>query len=231
MISRRFWRHFAGVAMLAALGACESNQSYLERLFPVAVDSIFGRDLPEPGPRFTRARLNEIPFATISVSTESGKLPETVIVPVADNNGYVTYQDNSRRSLVFYGGLLTSTNGLGYDLAAVKSDVKDPIANLIALSEWPEFIDRNYQFSLSSVKNYEITVRCTLSPVVRERIEIYELFFNVTRVQETCRNSRRTFENTYWVADRGFIWKSKQWAGPQLDPFTIEIVRPYASGT
>lgn len=218
-----------GALLLAGfLGGCSSDgNTAFEALGPLAKDAIFGEDEPPvPTPELTRAQLAQVPFATIAISVPDQ--PRSFVAAVANNQGFVTYQDQARRTVVFEGGLLVATGGLGYNLSAIKHQSDDPVAAQTPVSGWPERIVRNYQFALKSAANFEITVWCSYTPVVRERIEIVELFFDTIRIEERCQNGKRTFTNTYWAEeDTGFIWKSVQWIGPrQPDPFTIEIIRP-----
>ena len=58
---------------------------------------------------------------------------------------------------------------------------------------------------------------------------IFERSYSLTRIEEHCRTPRRTFTNTYWAEpDTGFIWKSEQWVGPKVTPFTVQIVNRLA---
>ncbi|MEM9060937.1 MAG: YjbF family lipoprotein [Pseudomonadota bacterium] len=229
-------RIISALFLALALSACTSGQnSTFERLKPIIENEIFGGpifgDPPPPPEPFnpTRAELNEVPFATIAVSIEDS--PRTFVVPLADNGGYLIYQDAFRRGIVMRGGLITATQGLSYNLSAVKHDLDDPVIAPRALSRWPESIFRNYQFALSGgARDFQITVACSYRPGTPERIEIIELFFDTIRVEEVCSNTVREFRNTYWVdPNSGFIWKSEQWIGPRQQPMTVEIIRPYSA--
>ena len=219
----------SALGLMFALGACTSDgTSAFERLGPQAKEVILGSD-DEPAeapPEITRAQLEQVPFATISVQV--GDFPRALVVAVADNEGHVVYQDTTRRSMVLKGGLLSATHGLGYNLSAIKHQADDPVVAARPVAEWPRLITRNYQFSLANRDDYQITVRCRYQQVAREQIEIIELSFDLLRIEEVCGNGRRTFTNTYWAEpETGFIWKSNQWIGPKHDLYVIEIVRPY----
>lgn len=221
---------FLGLACLLVVSACSSSgEGLLARTAPQLGALIgLGDDKPKAPPKkITRAQLNAVPFATISLARKETEDRKSFIVPVANNNGYLTYRQPSGRGVVLFGNLLTSTKGLGLNLAAVKHQIDDPVAVKTPVVEWPGVVTRNYQLSLASRPNYEITVVCTLAIAARERIEVVELFFDVTRIVETCRNSRREFTNTYWVGDDGQVWQSEQWAGPELGLLVIQTVRPF----
>ncbi|MFK7944663.1 MAG: YjbF family lipoprotein [Paracoccaceae bacterium] len=215
------------VSGLALLASCTSDgSSAAERLGPLAEEVIFGKQDPEPPQVLTRAELAQVPFATLAISTPGG--PRSYVAAVANNDGFVAYQDQSRRSIIMEGGMLVATHGLGYDLAAIKHQPDDPVALQTPVSQWPGVVVRNYQFTRTGTTDYQVTVSCSFQKTARERIEIVELFFDVQRIDETCGNGKRSFTNTYWVAvDTGFIWKSVQWIGPrQPDPFVLEVIRP-----
>ncbi len=224
------------LAALALAGCSSGGDSIFERLRPLAEEALFGGpllgdDKPPPPARkaLTRAQLAQIPFATIAVTVEDA--PRSFVVATADNGGYVAYTDAGRRSLILRGGLLTGTRGLGFNLSSVKHAQNDPVISARAVSDWPASIIRNYQFALVDADDFEITVRCAYTKISPETIEIVEIAFDVVRMLETCSNGVRTFENLYWAdQDTGFVWKSRQWAGPRQPPLTIEIIRPYAAG-
>ena len=234
-------RRFAPIALFGAisvaLAACSSGgDSTGERLRPLLEQtifggSIFGEDKPAAKPPvFTRAQLNAVPFATIAVKDAEGN--RSYVVPVADNGGYLNYQDSLRRSIIMRGGLITATQGLPFNLSAVRHAVDDPIVTPAPVAEWPGSIFRNYQFKLSGgARDFTITTSCIYEVRAPERIEIVELFFNTIRIDEVCSNAQRTFTNTYWAdPNTGFIWRSKQWIGPRQDAMNVEIIRPYAAG-
>ena len=224
------WLLLAGVALA---GCSSGGDSSGERLRPILEETIFGgpifgdaEPLPQ-APALTRAQLNEIPFATIAVISKEGQ--RAYVVPLADNGGYLVYQDALRRGIVMRGGLITATQGLTYNLAAVRHALDDPIVTALPVAEWPGQINRNYQFTAhGGARDYQITTSCTYEPIGAERIEIVELFLDVLRIEETCMNAVRSFTNTYWAdVNTGFIWRSEQWIGPRQDPMTIEIIRRY----
>ena len=223
-------RWLASAFLALSVAACTSGgESAFERLRPQVEALVLGSEAEAPAaaPEITRAQLNEIPFATISVQT--GDLPKAFVVAVADNNGLVLYKGQGRRAMVFDGALLVATKGLSYDLSSVKHQLDDPVVSPRPVSNWPGQMTRAYQFSLQGRDDYEITVICTPQTPVAERVEIVELTFDLVRIDETCANGARRFTNTYWVdAGNGFIWKSRQWIGPRHKPYVIETVRPYA---
>lgn len=223
------WPLFASMTLVLMLAGCFSQRTgILERMFDLALGQL-SDEAVEVAPQPTRDQLSQIPFAMIALS-RPGSEARGFIVPVADTGGYVVYQDPFRRSVVLNGAQMTGTYGFGYDLAAVKGQLDDPIAVQRPVRDWPSTLVRNYQFKLQNAPHFEITVQCVLEFVSRETIEIVELSFDLAKVQERCSNAKRTFENTYWADPAtGYIWKSQQWIGPKVEPFIIEVIRPYKS--
>ena len=97
-----------GLGCLIALAACNNrSDSFIARSFPIVLNELFSEtEDPKPQKVITRAELNQIPFATISLSAPDNEERRTFIVAFANNNGYVTYQEASGRSLVLFGGFL-----------------------------------------------------------------------------------------------------------------------------
>ncbi|MEM7211196.1 MAG: YjbF family lipoprotein [Pseudomonadota bacterium] len=230
------WLRAGALLLFGALAGCSSKGDTTgERLGPLLQNTLLGGPIfsdPEPAPKprvFTRAELNEIPFATVAVRDDKDN--RVFVVPLADNGGYVVYQDAGRRGFAMRGGLIVSTQGLNYNLAAVRHAIEDPIATPTPVANWPKSVYRSYQFRLRSEKDFAITTSCSYGAGVPERIEIIELFFNTLRIEETCSNTVRSFQNVYWAdPNTGFIWRSEQWVGPKNDPFKTEIIRPYSAG-
>lgn len=223
------------VASALALAGCSSGgNTVYERLGPMIQQELLGDLVTEPEPEvqpreMTRAELNQIPYATISLSL--GDNPRALVVPIADNGGYLVYQDTAQRGVVMRGGLITATHGFGYNLDSVAHRRDDPVVSPTPLPQWPASVERSYSFTLRGQIDYEIAVACAFERGVREFIEIVELRFEVVRMVETCTSPKRQFVNTYWAdPDSGFIWKSVQWVGPRIPAMTVEIVRPYGSG-
>lgn len=215
-------------ALAVALSACSGggDENFFRRLGDLALRSVAGGK--EVAPReLTRAELNQIPYATIAVSSDGG--PRAYLVPQANNGGYLDYRDESGNSVRVLGGAVAGLQTAGRDLDAVLFEPADPIARPRPLAQWPGQVWRQYQYTQHQLGPYVISLRCVFEPEAQETIEIVELAFTLIRVRETCANARRSVTNTYWVDPRtGFIWKSQQWLGPQIGQISVEVIRPYA---
>lgn len=220
------------ISALLGLAACSNDGTNGAELVSGFVldefaPGILGAELPEaPARELTRAELDQIPFATIALSVEDS--PRAFVVPLADNGGYLTYMDATRRGIVMQGGAIVGTLGLGIDLNGVRNAANDPVAQPRPLADWPGQVYRNYQYKLRDGKDYAISLTCVFERVARERIEIIERRFDVVRIAETCTNRARKVVNQHWVdPETGFIWKTTQWVSPQQPQLTVEIIRPY----
>jgi len=215
------------IPALFALAACSSDgPTDLFRIGQATVGGLFADPAPAPQPTLTRAELDRIRSAVIAVSEPGG--PRAFIVPLARNGPYLTYLDAARRGLVFRGNALVATQGQAFDLEAVRFADGDPIATPTPVADWPRRIDRVYEYQERDIGPFIIAMSCVFTPEGPEEIEILERRHEPVRVTERCYNRARSVENTYWVEpDTGFAWKSQQWAGPNLPPFVIEIIRPF----
>lgn len=222
---RRVLAAALSLALGAALAACSSGgPSYWERLGSAVRDTVLPPQA-EPARERSRAELEEIESAVIAVSFGGRR---ALLVPLADNGGHLDYRDGAGRAVRLFGGAVSSTEGLGRDLAAVRFAVDDPLAHPRPLAAWPARVFREYQFIERDGPQYGITLSCGFQTLARETIEIVELSYDVVRVSEVCANQRREVVNTHWVEpETGFVWKSEQWLGPALGPVTLEVLRPY----
>lgn len=216
---------------IALAGCSSSGDTFYERMGPMVQEQILsgiglGGAAEDAQQKMSRAELEQIPYATISLQLGDG--PSSYVVPIADNGGYLAYQDAAHRGITMHGGMITATHGFGYDLGSVAHQHDDPIFTRTAPAEWPVALVRSYDFRLRGQGAHDITVQCSFQRGPREFIEIAELRFETVQMIESCANPRRQFVNSYWVdPDSGFIWKSEQWVGPRIPPMTVEIIRPY----
>jgi hypothetical protein len=218
------------LSLAIQLGACASGgETLFERIGSLASNSIAapGDPAAATAPAITRDQLDQIPYATVAFSKDGG--PRVILVPVTDNGGYLNYRDPGGDAIIMFGGAISGSESLGFDLQAVQHHWLDPIAHQTPLAAWPGRQNRVYQFLQRDLGRYILTLDCVYEPAVSERIEIVELTYDLMRVNEVCRNAEREIINTYWVdAQTGFIWKSEQWLGPRIGHVTIEIIRPYS---
>ncbi|GMG83477.1 hypothetical protein LNKW23_26900 [Paralimibaculum aggregatum] len=179
-----------------------------------------------PAPLPDRAALEATGAAVIRLAGSAG--PPGYVAALADNGGYVTYQDAAGRAVVLHGAAIARTHGFGHDLTGLRTAREDPVSHPRPLIAWPGQVVREYQYRVKDGAAYSVVLTCLFERGPRQHIEILGRRHQVVEVAERCANHRRRVENRHWVeAETGRIWRSAQWIGPFEDPLTLEIVTPY----
>ena len=168
----------------------------------------------------TRAQLDTVTTPLLAAEL-SGPGTLATLVPVGQNGGIVTWRSRDEVSLSLDHGVVVATRGLGADLMA--ADVADTL--LMLRGNHPEdgytrihtYLDGEYQTRF-------VAFRCREEVTASERIEIVEQFHNTTRIEESCFSPEVNVANTYWVAQDGTIWKSRQWIGFGLGYMEINLL-------
>ncbi|MFS4438329.1 YjbF family lipoprotein [Paracoccaceae bacterium GXU_MW_L88] len=216
---------FAAIAGLAGCAQIAESlpDSVLERAaemagVPVGTESSGGGQL-------TRAQITEADVAAVRIGFGS---PTTVLFAQAAHENYVTYSAPSLQQVTMQGSRVTGTRNLGYDLIWADSTAGDPLDTARPLSSWPDRIGRQYSISGAGVDGDIYDFVCSFQQTGQAgQIEIIERIHNVVEIKETCLGERLSFENTHWADPAtGFVWKSRQWVGPQMAPLEVEIVEP-----
>ncbi|MEL6220924.1 MAG: YjbF family lipoprotein [Pseudomonadota bacterium] len=212
--------------ILVLLGGCSSEgPTDLGRVGLLALDA-FTAEESTPAPQSTRAELEATGAAIIGVAAESQA--KGYAAAVADNDGYVTYQDGAGRALVLLGGAIARTHGYGQDLLATRYSREDPVAHPRPIDTWPGQVTREHQFRVRGGDGYQIVFTCLYARGPRTQIEVLGKRHTVVVVEERCANRSRSVINTYWVGpENGRIWRSEQWIGPYVQPLTLDTVVPY----
>lgn len=136
------------------------------------------------------------------------------LVLVGRNGPHATWHTADQIALVLYdGGLVASTRGLGPDLHA--SDVSQSAALIAAgrggtAERRMVFLDGNY-------RPRSLRLTCTIAPQGAEVLVLNGQRRPVLRFDERCEGRGQSFTNTYWRDQRGpLIRQSTQWLGPSL---------------
>jgi hypothetical protein len=82
-------------------------------------------------------------------------------------------------------------------------------------------------YDFADRSRYGIAVNCAVLNLGPERITIIEVSVATNHLAEDCTAPQLgwSFRNEFWQDAAGFVWKSKQYVVPELDPFTVEILR------
>ena len=168
----------------------------------------------------SRAQLDTVTTPLLAAElTRAGTL--ATLVPAGQNGDVVTWRSRDEVSLSLDHGVVVATRGLGADLMA--ADVADTL--LMLRGGHPQdgytriytYLDGEYQIRF-------VAFRCREEVTVSERIEIVEEFHNTMRVEESCFSPEGNVANTYWVAQDGTIWKSRQWIGLGLGYMETQLL-------
>lgn len=173
----------------------------------------------------TRASLAE---AGITAPIMVLRLPE-----LEASAGFLRYQENRGvtvwRSLdgsliSTSGGVLLSTRGVGTDLHSIETA---PVEQALAHGGDAHY-SRLYRQLDGEGRIRAIRFYCQLTAMGAEQVAVLGRSYSTQRMVETCRSpddaAHVTLQNTYWRGANGRIWKSRQWAGPQLGYAELEHV-------
>jgi hypothetical protein len=130
--------------------------------------------------------------------------------------------------LVTIGGRITKTAGLPWNLSDTNFRDFDPVTDFSrSLPSAP--ISRMLDFS--DLSRFAVVVSSTFSSAQPETIKILGQDLSTLVFVEDCDcpDFDWKFQNRYWAdAQSGFVWRSRQYTHPRLDPLEIEIFRPPA---
>ena len=138
------------------------------------------------------------------------------------NGGYRTWANNQRQALIFNGGILTGTRGLGNDL--MSSQIGE-VAPLIR-GRRAGTAQRVYRHLDGENDEASLTLTCTVAPAGSVATTLASgATLSTVQVNETCRGAGLSVQNVYFVTGSGFIPQSRQWQGPVVGDVAIQVLR------
>lgn len=185
---------------------------------------VSSQDGGEQGFTATRASLAQ---AGITADVMVLRLPQ-----LGASAGFLRYQENRGVTvwraldgalLSTSGGVLLSTRGVGTDLHSIETA---PVEQALSRGGDAQY-SRLYRQLDGEGRIRAIRFYCQLSAMGSEQVAVLGRLYNTRRLQETCSTNEIghvTVENTYWQGSNGRIWKSRQWAGPQMGYAELEHV-------
>jgi hypothetical protein len=220
-------------ALLAALtlllaGCADGNFNPI--LVGAVQEVLPGERAPQDAPAgagVTRAAITRADTATIRARLVGDKTP-TYLFAASDNGGYVTYASGIRQTVTLRGSWITGSRGLGWDLLSALSSRPDPLTQPIPLSQWPEVVQRSYEFPAFAPQGEILSYECRFAFGAIEAFEILAQSHRGVLVTETCQGDAGSFENLHFAdVQSGFVWRSLQWLGPKQGMIDLEVVLPY----
>lgn len=221
------------ILSLAALAACSSGGP--SPVTGAAIEELRGlwpgkAPAPEGPPRraVTRADITAADVAAIRARLSSDPAP-TLMFASAENGGYVTYVSPLRQAITLRGAAqITATRGLGTDLLSARSLGTDPLARAIPPAQWPRGVRRIYEFPAAGARGRIETFDCSFEFGDTRELVILQRRYRGVEVSETCVGPAGTFENLHFAdAQTGFVWRSLQWVGPEMELIDLQIIEPY----
>jgi hypothetical protein len=172
---------------------------------------------PDLRPALDRAALEALgePVALLEVPA----LGAAALMRVSARNGPVTtWSTVDARALSLEDGILVATRGLGHDLMSAEPGR----ARARLARGGADWAPRFYSWLDGEDQPIFATLLCHIEARRPGRLEILGRARQVTRVTERCTNPDHRVTNTYWLGADGVIWKSHQWASPDLGYVEIE---------
>ncbi len=166
--------------------------------------------------QLTRAALDKATRPLLLAELPSRDARATFVIG-GQNRAHVTWVGADGIGLILKNGILTGTRGLGADL--MTADIATPEA---AIRRGGGTATRVHRYLDGENQIVALPVTCTYASAGATRLVIVERAFPTRQVVENCTSGSHNFENRYWIDTRdGWIWKSQQWIGPELETVTL----------
>ena len=138
---------------------------------------------------------------------------------VGTNRGVETWRSPGDRGLTIrQDGLLTATRGFGFDL--MSSDAAETASVLSRRAEG--HVDRVMLHLDGEYQERAQTHLCRITNEGRDSILMLGRSYAATRFTEVCETGNGTYENRYWLDDRGTVRRSIQWVSPEIGQLQID---------
>lgn len=224
------------VLSFSALAACSSGgrgpvaEAVLDQLGGV-MPGRAGEAAAPPPRAVTRAEITAQDVAAIQARLVSDPAA-TLMYAAARNGAYVTYVSPLRQSLTLRGAAqIIGTSGLGTDLLGAESVGADPLAQAIPPALWPRGVRRVYEFPAFGAQGRIEAYACSFEMGDVSELVILQRRHRGVEVSETCTGPAGSFENLHFAdLETGFVWRSLQWVGPDVDLVDLQILEPYTGG-
>jgi hypothetical protein len=166
-----------------------------------------------------RSRVAAVPYATLGVRL--GSSDESLFVLATRTGADLVWRGGPQLAITTRNGRIVRTAGFVHNLSGFQADVRSGVSGSEGLST------KTYLYDYADQSRYGIAVSCTTQDLGRERILIIEVSIDTTHLAEDCTAPQlgSSFRNEFWRDATGFVWKSKQFIVPELDAFTLEVLR------
>lgn len=172
----------------------------------------------------TAASVAAQPYFQLQVSSHDG---QAILILANVQGASQGWYGADGQAVFLRHGLLVKTLGLAENLDGLLLPQADPFAAGLQHLQHPLTYTRVMDWSPGY--RYGVQAQAQLSPRAMEDVEILGTVHRLRRVDERVRSAAAGLDvvNRYWVDPvDGFIWKSRQYAAPDLQLELIQL-RPY----
>lgn len=216
-------RRQALVALAAIpLAACSSNDFTEYGAIGDAIKSEVGL---QAQPSIGLEEAARVPYSSLGFQLGNGR--ESMLVLAEAIGDGLLWTASSRVSLLTRSGRIFRSSGFDWNLSSQRFLETDPVAIGLQHGRPQQLITRIADFD--DISRYGIMVTSRFTSWGPDTIKILGQPLKTVAAVEacSCESIGWTFQNTFWAdVDTGFVWKSVQNIHPNLDPITVEILRP-----
>jgi hypothetical protein len=166
-----------------------------------------------------RERAAAVPYATLGVRL--GSSDESLFVLATKTGDSLVWRGGPQLAITTRNGRVVRTAGFANTLSGVQTRATgaSPAADNSA--------GETFLYDFGDQSRYGIAVNCTVKNLGSEQITIIGVSIETSHLAEDCVAPQLdwNFRNEYWHDSNGFVWKSIQYTVPELDAFTLEILR------
>jgi hypothetical protein len=206
------------IGLLAACGTSSNQQSV--QIARGLLAGALGGGAPPQDPRVVLSRevidRAQTPLILVDTLQLSGS---GTMLSTGRAGRYSSWAGRDQAGIVLLDdGLLTATRGYGGDL--ISADV-DAVVEALQTGDGAIAV-RVMRYIDGEDDDYTRSMVCSFSDAGREVITIFDRDISTRALVEDCQSSHEDIRNRYWIGSDGFIWRSIQYAGPELGYFQIE---------
>ncbi len=219
MIRRSATTLFAGVLWLCLAGCSDmgdlssSDSVIMGKLLVHAITGI-GSSSSVP-----RTRVAAVPYATLGVRL--GSSDESLFVLATKAGDDLIWRGGPQLAITTRDGRIVRTAGFVHNLSGFEADTK------AGSPSGGSQVGKTFLYDFADRSRYGIAVNCAVRNLGPERISIIGVTIETSHLAEDCAVPQIAwnFRNEFWQDANGFVWKSRQFVVPELDAFTLEVLR------
>jgi len=200
----------AGCADLGNMSSTDSDVGVFGVLLFHAITGIGSSD------DVPRARVAAVPYASLGIRL--GSSDESMFVLASKSGDDLLWLGGSRLAVTTRHGRIIRTAGFARNLSGFQAPPSAAAAHGSA----------EYLYDFSELSRYGVVVRCSQQNAEASPLSVIGVPHDTIHVIEDCSVPQLdwNFRNEFWRDPSGFVWKSRQYVAPGMDPFTLEVLRP-----